>query len=98
LANEARQGGSAPYGALVADADGKVIVERGNTTTQGGGDPTQHAELVASAGAWRVLGTDGMNQATLYASTERCVAHSSTMRPRNPMWVIGAKTALSLRN
>src|SRR5262245_4197138 len=61
LATEARQGGSAPYGALVADADGKVIVERGNTTAQGDGDPTQHAELVASAGAWRVLGNDGMN-------------------------------------
>ena len=73
LADEARQGGSAPYGALVADADGKVIVERGNTTAQGDGDPTQHAELVASAGAWRVLGTDEMNQATLYASTEPCV-------------------------
>jgi tRNA(Arg) A34 adenosine deaminase TadA len=73
LADEARQGGSAPYGALVADADGKMIVERGNTTAQGDGDPTQHAELVASAGAWRVLGTDGMNQATLYASTEPCV-------------------------
>ena len=73
LADEARQSGSAPYGALVADADGKVIVERGNTTAQGDGDPTQHAELVASAGAWRVLGTDGMNQATLYASTEPCV-------------------------
>ena len=73
LADEARQGGSAPYGALVADADGKMIVERGNMTAQGDGDPTQHAELVASAGAWRVLGTDGMNQATLYASTEPCV-------------------------
>ena len=55
------------------DADGKVIVERGNTTAQGDGDPTQHAELVASAGAWRVLGTDEMNDATLYASTEPCV-------------------------
>jgi tRNA(Arg) A34 adenosine deaminase TadA len=73
LANEARQSGSAPYGALVADADGNMIVERGNTSALGDGDPTQHAELVATADAWRVLGTDGMNQATLYASTEPCV-------------------------
>ncbi|MDH6194901.1 tRNA(Arg) A34 adenosine deaminase TadA [Mycobacterium frederiksbergense] len=73
LANEAKQSGSAPYGALVADADGNVVVERGNTSALGDGDPTQHAELVASADAWRVLGTDGMNHATLYASTEPCV-------------------------
>jgi len=73
LATEARQSGSAPYGALVADADGKVIVERGNTSALGDGDPTQHAELTAVADAWRVLGTDGMNEATLYASTEPCV-------------------------
>lgn len=73
LANEARQSGSAPYGALVAGADGKVTSERGNATALGDGDPTQHAELVSAADAWRVLGTDGMNRATLYASTEPCV-------------------------
>lgn len=73
LAAEARQSGGAPYGAVVADADGKVIVERGNTSALGDGDPTQHAELTAVAAAWRVLGTDGMNDASLYASTEPCV-------------------------
>jgi tRNA(Arg) A34 adenosine deaminase TadA len=73
LAQEARQGGSAPYGALVAAADGNVVVERANTSALGDGDPTQHAELTATADAWRVLGTDAMNHATLYASTEPCV-------------------------
>ncbi len=72
LANEARQSGGAPYGALVADAEGKVIAEHRNTTWADGGDPTQHAELVATTDAWRVLGSDGMNHATLYASTEPC--------------------------
>lgn len=73
LAQDARQSGSAPYGALVADADGTVVVERANTSALSDGDPTQHAELIASAEAWRVLGTDGMARATLYASTEPCV-------------------------
>ena len=72
LADEARQNGGSPYGALVADADGKVIAEHRNSTRSDGGDPTQHAELVATTEAWRVLGYDGMNQATLYASTEPC--------------------------
>ncbi len=68
LADDARRAGGAPYGALVADATGNVAAEHGNT----GGDPTQHAELVASAAAWRTLDYAGMNQATLYASTEPC--------------------------
>src|ERR1700759_2846106 len=72
LADEARQGGGAPYGALVADADGKVIAEHRNTAWGDGGDPTQHAELVATTQAWRVLGSDGVKHATLYASTEPC--------------------------
>lgn len=72
LANEARESGGAPYGALVAGADGKVIAEHRNTAWADGGDPTQHAELVATTNAWRELGIDGMNQATLYASTEPC--------------------------
>lgn len=72
LASEARQGGGSPYGALVADADGEVIAEHRNSTRAVGGDPTQHAELVATTDAWRVLGSEGMNRATLYASTEPC--------------------------
>jgi tRNA(Arg) A34 adenosine deaminase TadA len=72
LADEARRAGSAPFGAVVADAGGTVVAEHRNSTRSEGGDPTQHAELVATTDAWRVLGSDGMNQATLYASTEPC--------------------------
>ncbi len=38
LADEARRSGGAPYGALVADADGKVIAEHRNTAWADGGD------------------------------------------------------------
>lgn len=72
LAAQARRLGGAPYGALVADASGNVIAEHGNTSSVAGGDPTQHAELVTTAAAWRVLNYDGMNAGTLYASTEPC--------------------------
>ncbi len=72
LAVQARERGGAPYGALVADAAGNVIAEHGNTSSMSGGDPTQHAELVTTAAAWRVLNYDGMNAGTLYASTEPC--------------------------
>jgi tRNA(Arg) A34 adenosine deaminase TadA len=72
LAEQARQLGGAPYGALVADAAGKVVAEHGNTSAVDGGDPTDHAEMVTVRSAWRVLGDDGMKSATLYASTEPC--------------------------
>lgn len=72
LASEARAMGGAPYGALVADADGNVVAEQRNTSSIAGGDPTQHAELMATAAAWRTLDYDGMNTGTLYASTEPC--------------------------
>ncbi|MUL65386.1 tRNA-specific adenosine deaminase [Mycobacterium sp. CBMA 234] len=72
LAAQARQAGGAPYGALVADADGNVVAEHGNTSSVDGGDPTDHAEMVTIRSAWRALGDDGMKLATLYASTEPC--------------------------
>ncbi len=73
LAREARKSGNTPFGALVADAGGNVIAERGNESAPPDGDPTRHAEVVATAAAWHVLGDEGMNQATLYASAEPCV-------------------------
>jgi len=72
LAEQARQLGGAPYGALVTDAAGNVAAEHGNTSAVDGGDPTDHAEMVTVRSAWRALGDDGMKSATLYASTEPC--------------------------
>jgi tRNA(Arg) A34 adenosine deaminase TadA len=72
LASWAREVGGAPYGALVADVNGDVVAEQGNTSSLSGGDPTQHAEMMALAAGWRKLGYDGMNSGTLYASTEPC--------------------------
>ena len=50
LADRARAGGDHPFGALLADADGRIVLEAGNTvgTTR---DVTGHAEtnLVSAA-------------------------------------------------
>lgn len=66
LAEQARQAGGAPYGALVVDAQGAVVAEHGNTASVDGGDPTDHAETVVLRQAWRALGDTGMGPATLY--------------------------------
>lgn len=72
LARDARKSGNTPFGALVADAGGNVIAERGNESAPPDGDPTRHAEVVATAAAWHVLGDAGMNQATLYQCRTLC--------------------------
>ena len=72
VAREARQAGQHPFGALVADAEGRVVVECGNSSGPPDGDPTQHAELRAVAAAHRRLGADGMTGTTLYTSAEPC--------------------------
>ena len=44
IARKARDGGDHPFGCLVADADGNVLMEQGNGYSSEGGDRTAHAE------------------------------------------------------
>lgn len=68
LARGAASRGDAPFGAVLADADGKVLVE-GVNRVRTGGDPTAHAEMACL----RQL-PDGIDPAglDLYASAEPC--------------------------
>ncbi|AGP30407.1 cytidine/deoxycytidylate deaminase family protein [Corynebacterium terpenotabidum] len=45
LSEESRQRGRHPFAALVLDAEGVVLSEKGNNSMPPEGDPTQHAEL-----------------------------------------------------
>jgi tRNA(Arg) A34 adenosine deaminase TadA len=72
IGHDARKCGRHPFGALVTDAIGRIITERGNNSRPPDGDPTQHAELAAVAAAYRALGPDGMQGSVLYTSAEPC--------------------------
>ncbi|MGN6101723.1 MAG: nucleoside deaminase, partial [Devosia sp.] len=49
IAEAARQGGDHPFGSLLADPDGNILMEQGNGYSAEGGDRTAHAEkLLAS--------------------------------------------------
>jgi tRNA(Arg) A34 adenosine deaminase TadA len=72
LAREARAMGRHPFGSLIVDARGKIVVESRNNAIRPAGDPTQHAETLACAGAAKLLPEAELAQCTLYTSTEPC--------------------------
>jgi tRNA(Arg) A34 adenosine deaminase TadA len=71
IARRAREHGNHPFGALLADAAGTVLVEAENTVITAS-DVTGHAEtnLVRRASAQLAAAT--LAAATLYTSTEPC--------------------------
>jgi isopenicillin N synthase-like dioxygenase/tRNA(Arg) A34 adenosine deaminase TadA len=79
LSDDAAKNGNMPFGAVLADPDGKIIVEAHNLSAAavkrgGTGDVTRHAEMELV----RRLCEEGVDldlrpQCTLYTSTEPCV-------------------------
>jgi tRNA(Arg) A34 adenosine deaminase TadA len=72
LAREARADGRHPFGCVIVNEHGKVVVESYNNAVRPKGDPTQHAETVACGAAARLLGDAELAKCTLYTSTEPC--------------------------
>ena len=70
LARTARDDGNEPFGSLLVDGDGTVLVELMNTT--GNGDATGHPELGLAAWASVNLTAGERAAATLYTSCESC--------------------------
>lgn len=78
VARQARSHGNHPFGALLADAAGRVLLTAENTVVTGS-DPTGHAEtnLVRLAGA--AYSVDALGDLTLYTSTEPCAMCSGAI-------------------
>jgi tRNA(Arg) A34 adenosine deaminase TadA len=72
LSQGARDAGQHPFAALVADERGQVLVEAQNHARPPGGDPTQHAELLAAGKAAKLVSPERLAKATLYTSAEPC--------------------------
>jgi len=72
LAREARNDGRHPFGALIVNQQGDVIVAARNNAVRPKGDPTQHAETVACSQAAQLFSEAELAKCTLYASTEPC--------------------------
>ena len=72
LAQEARDDGRHPFGALIVNERGETVVEARNNAVRPRGNPTQHAETVACNQAASLLSETELARCTLYTSTEPC--------------------------
>jgi tRNA(Arg) A34 adenosine deaminase TadA len=72
LAAEARAHAAHPFGALIVDGAGQVLVTARNNAVPPKGDPTQHAERLACSLAGRQFTPAQLASATVYTSTEPC--------------------------
>jgi tRNA(Arg) A34 adenosine deaminase TadA len=63
--------GDAPYGSLLAGADGAILLEAHNTVRRDN-DITAHPELKLARWAARELGPDAAARTTMYTSCQPC--------------------------
>jgi len=71
LAAQARARGNHPFGALLADERGQVLLRAENSVVSDR-DVTGHAESNLVRLAWRSLSPEQLARCTLYTSTEPC--------------------------
>ena len=72
LARKARNDGRHPFGALIVNERGETVVAARNNAVRPNGDPTQHAEMLATSQAAQLLTEAELAKCTLYTSTEPC--------------------------
>lgn len=72
IAQRSREGGDHPFGALLADADGVVLMEQRNGFSAEGHDRTAHAEKLLATRAGKTFSLEVLAGCTLYTSAEPC--------------------------
>jgi len=72
VASRSREAGDHPFGALLADRNGVVLMEQGNGFSSEGHDRTAHAEKLLATRAGKALSLDELAGCTLYTSAEPC--------------------------
>ena len=95
-ARRARANGNHPFGALLVDAEGKVLLEAENTV-QTERDCTGHAELNLMRLASRSYDPGFLATCTLYTSTEPCAMCSGAIYWGNVRRVVYALSEARLR-
>ena len=71
-ARKAREGGDHPFGAVLADAQGAILMRQGNGYRAEGQDMTAHAERVLATRASKAHRPEFLASCTMYVSAEPC--------------------------
>lgn len=79
VARRSRDGGDHPFGALLADRNGRVVRVQGNGYSSEGGDRTAHAERLLAAWAGKNYSVAELQEFTLYTSAEPCAMCAGTI-------------------
>ncbi len=77
IAKEAKEKGNHPFGALLADKDGNILLEQGNDFEEGGS--AMHAETLLLFKASKIYDPEFLGQCTLYSNAEPCVMCTGAM-------------------
>jgi len=72
VAKRAREAGDHPFGSVLADERGNLLMEQGNGFTSEGRDRTAHAERLLASRAARTYDLAFLSRCTLYTSAEPC--------------------------
>jgi len=79
VAKRSREGGDHPFGSILADRDGNVLMEQGNGYSAEGGDRTAHAEKLLASRAAKAYDLETLAGCTLYTSAEPCAMCSGAI-------------------
>lgn len=71
VAKKARESGNTPFGAVLVDEDGNILMEQGNAEALLK-DRTAHAERVLASRASQSYGPEVLKKCTLYTTVEPC--------------------------
>ena len=72
VAGRSRATGDHPFGSVLADGEGRALMEQGNGYTSQGGDRTAHAERLLASRAACAYDLKFLARCTLYTSAEPC--------------------------
>jgi tRNA(Arg) A34 adenosine deaminase TadA len=79
IARQSRAAGDHPFGSVLADGEGNLLMEQGNGYTSEGGDRTAHAERLLASRAARAYNLKFLARCTLYTSAEPCAMCSGAI-------------------
>jgi tRNA(Arg) A34 adenosine deaminase TadA len=79
VAKKARDGGDHPFGSVLADENGVLLMEQGNGYSAEGGDRTAHAERLLASRAAKSYSLEQLAAMTLYTSAEPCAMCSGAI-------------------